>query len=317
VKSITRRDLRQFGPPAPGTVRGRADTDDPASGAVAPGGRPVPRRAGVEATPGAGALQLAIVLCVYSGLIALAEALLVFLGVVPGIVAHAILLVVLLNHHLRGAAGAEEPAAGSSGTAPLRPHALPILALLPLLRLVGLLMLAAGIPLLYRHALIGVPVLLAALLTIGLLGISPKRLGLAPTLAPAQLVLAASGVPLGLIAYAILRPPPLAPGLDWRDLAAGAVILGLLAGLGEELIFRGLLQRVAGEVFGGAGIVWSSGMAGIMYLGSLSPAYVLFMVALGTLFGWAVRRGGSLWGVIVAHGLLNVGLFMIWPTIWG
>jgi membrane protease YdiL (CAAX protease family) len=40
----------------------------------------------------------------------------------------------------------------------------------------------------------------------------------------------------------------------------------------------------------------------------------VFVVAV--VFGWAVRRTGSLLGVTVAHGLTNVILFLVMP-FWG
>jgi uncharacterized protein len=82
-----------------------------------------------------------------------------------------------------------------------------------------------------------------------------------------------------------------------------ALILLLFVGFTEELLFRGVLQQVAVDVFGRAGLVWSSALCACMSLGSLAPSYVLFMLLVGLFFAWCVERTGALWGVAVAHGV--------------
>ena len=42
---------------------------------------------------------------------------------------------------------------------------------------------------------------------------------------------------------------------------------------------------------------------------------VLFVFAVGILFGEIVRRGGSILGVTLAHGITNVTLFLVMPYV--
>lgn len=90
----------------------------------------------------------------------------------------------------------------------------------------------------------------------------------------------------------------------------------VFGGFLEELVSRGLLQELASEVFGGAGPLLSNGLFTLMYLGSLSWGYLLFMSLPGFYFGWSVRRTGSIWGVALAHSIMKIGLLLVWPVLW-
>lgn len=80
-----------------------------------------------------------------------------------------------------------------------------------------------------------------------------------------------------------------------------AVLVAVAAGVGEEIFFRGLLQRYLG--------VW--GQALLFGLAHATGGYlpqVLFALGLGILFGHLIRRGWSLWSLIVAHTLYDFTL---------
>lgn len=78
-----------------------------------------------------------------------------------------------------------------------------------------------------------------------------------------------------------------------------AVALALSAGIGEEVFFRGLLQRWVG-VWGQAAIF------GLFHLGYGTPLQVVVPFLLGLLLGFLVRRGASLWVAITAHFLFDL-----------
>ena len=87
-----------------------------------------------------------------------------------------------------------------------------------------------------------------------------------------------------------------------RDLTLPlAVLVAVGAGIGEELFFRGFLQRYIG--------VW--GQAGLFSLGHLAGGYlpqVVFAFGLGVAFGFLVKRGWSMWTLMTAHAVYNVVL---------
>src|SRR5438045_3989870 len=64
------------------------------------------------------------------------------------------------------------------------------------------------------------------------------------------------GIGLGAIEYAILRPAPLFQSFSWGMFLVAALTLTLSTGLPEELIFRGMLQRLALPTLGRWAIVY-------------------------------------------------------------
>jgi len=73
-----------------------------------------------------------------------------------------------------------------------------------------------------------------------------------------------------------------------------ALFLAATAALGEEVLFRGLLQRWTG--------VWvQAALFGLAHLSYGTPLQVAIPFALGILWGYMVRRGARLWVTIGAH----------------
>lgn len=240
----------------------------------------------------------------YVTVIVVLEVIGVFGPTMLSIAGDALLIPILLNHYVL----AEQ--------APYR-RLLPALALIPLLRIFSLAIPLRELPELYWYMLVGLPLLLATFLIVRLLGLSAGNLGLKRAAWLGQFLIALSGVPLGWIAFLLFRPQPLVGEYNLATILAGVVILTIFAGFVEEIIFRGVLQRVASEVFGLGGLVLSNGLFTLMYLGNLSWGYLLFMGLAGFYFGWSVRRTGSIWGVALAHSLLTIGLLLVWPFVWG
>ncbi|WP_439116288.1 lysostaphin resistance A-like protein [Nitrolancea hollandica] len=112
-----------------------------------------------------------------------------------------------------------------------------------------------------------------------------------------------------------MGPAPLTPPLTTRDTLIGAIILIIFSGAIEEILFRGLLQRVTTEIFGTWGIAWASVLFAVMYLGSHSAPVVAIMGLIGLFFGWCVERTGSTWGVILAHGIMLIGIYYALPYL--
>jgi membrane protease YdiL (CAAX protease family) len=241
-------------------------------------------------------------------LLAAGEAIVAFAGVLPGALWQAVVLFGLMQYGLVEAGRAE-------GGGEARAGLFAALALVPLLRLLSL-ALATDDPVV-AQTIVGLPLATAALLVL-------RRLGWQDLLAlpPAgrrlqQARVALAGVPLSLSAYLLIEPAPLPGGsAALRLLAAAAAILLFGAAL-EELIFRGLVQRSVERVWPRAGVVASSWLFAAVHLGAGSAGGVVVYAGAGILFGVSVRRTGLLAGVIVAHGILDVGAFVIWPLVLG
>ena len=243
-----------------------------------------------------------IIVAGYIAAIALAEIAGVWSGAFTGVVCHALLIPVLLSHYALAARTRYR-------------RILPVLALAPLLRILSLTMPVEQVPRIYWYALVGAPLLIGITLTARLLGLSAAAVGLRFRLWPIQLFIALAGIPLSVITFFTLRPAPIPASGGWHSLALNATILVIFTGFVEELLFRGVLQHVAGELFGRASVFVAGALFAIMHTGSLSPGYVLVVGLVGLLFGWFVQATGSIWGVALAHGVLNVGLLLVLPRL--
>ena len=244
-----------------------------------------------------GAALASIVVASYVAAIALAEATGVFVAATAGVVSHAILAFALLTH------------AHVAAQAPYR-RLLPALALVPLLRILSLAMPIKFVPEIYWYALIGLPLLVGIGLAARAANLSREQIGLRLGAWPAHLLVAASGLPLGLAAAALL-PPVAAPSAGGVEIAAGVVMLAL-AGFAEELLFRGVLMRAVRDLLGRDDLLLSTFLFAVVYLGTRSVEYILFAALVGLFFGWCARKTGAIWGVALAHGLISVGVMYIW-----
>lgn len=232
-------------------------------------------------------------LLVYGSLILFGEAVLALFNVALGAALHAVILVAVATH----AAYSRLP----GGTQ------LPILGLVPLIRLLSIVMLIPGIAPVYWYGLVGAPALVAAGLAIRAMGASLADLGLGrPQSVMEQLVAASVGLPLGWLAVNIVRLPGL-PAEGVHPLVFIAMVAPFVVLL-EELIFRGLLQRAASMHGALVGIVAPNIFYAATYFSTTSAGAILFMGATGMLFSFIVYRTGSLWGVIGANLLLRVAL---------
>jgi len=235
--------------------------------------------------------------------IAATEAVLAFVGVVQGVLLDAFLLFALLNLFLFRK--------GSDGEIYL------VLSLLPLLRIFSLVVPVMQVPQIYWYAMAGTPLLLAVALAARF--VKPRWTGLRLDRRAwaTQGLIALSGLPLAIVAYLILRPVSLFTRLNWQEALIGSLILILFSGFTEELIFRSMLQPVIQRAFGlRYGLLLSSALYASMFLGSLSPGFVVLMGLVGFLFGFSAERSGSIWGAVIAHSLLSIGLILILPVLW-
>src|SRR6185503_17736961 len=78
----------------------------------------------------------------------------------------------------------------------------------------------------------------------------------------------------------------------------------ILAGVGEELLFRGAVQSILGN--------WTTPVIGLMITSllfglahALSKLYFLFAVAVGVFLGWITLKYNDLVAPMVAHGVYD------------
>lgn len=242
---------------------------------------------------------------IYLLAIILAETVTTLVQPLLGIVCHIIILVVVL---LR-------PATGLTSRHQYQ-HFVLSLALVPLVRIISLSMPLLEIPQLWWYPLIYIPLLVASVVVMLILNLKASDTGLNFGVPPTQLVVAMSGFFLGIAEYFILTPEPLIAELTWRNVWLPAFLLLACTGFVEEFIFRGILQRTALGVFGRwRGLIYVSLIFAVLHMGFLSWVDVIFVFAVAMFFGWVVNKTGSLFGVCLAHGITNIMLFLIAPSL--
>ena len=109
----------------------------------------------------------------------------------------------------------------------------------------------------------------------------------------------------------------MAASLTFEDIIIPAIIMITTTGIVEELIFRGVLQKLAETVMGAMGLIYISLIFAVLHVGFYSILDVIFVLLVSLIFAATVKKTGSLIGVILSHGLANTILFLIAPFFLG
>jgi membrane protease YdiL (CAAX protease family) len=237
--------------------------------------------------------------------VAVAEVLFAWVDPRLGALAHTVLLLLLLSIAIVELAGTE-----ARRTSP----ALAI-ALVPLLRILSMAIPAESLPDLVWYPAIGLPLLYAVIHASVLQRLRLRDLGLRLRQPLVQVGLGLLGLPLGYAGYRILTPEPLATSDDRLRLALAAAVLVTFVGVLEEVLFRGLIQRALVDRCGWPGVVWTSLLFAATYAGTTSIPQMALMGIAGLGFGTVSHRTGSIWGAILAHCLMALGMGLVWGNV--
>ncbi len=124
------------------------------------------------------------------------------------------------------------------------------------------------------------------------------------------------GIPLGVVEYFIITPAAAFPTFEIKYLIRDLVYMVVFVGLGEELLFRGLVQRDMMNLLGWKwGLLGASLMFGVMHLTWRSIPELGFTFFAGLMFGYVYYRTRSLTAPIIAHGVGNTVLVAIMPYL--
>lgn len=133
-------------------------------------------------------------------------------------------------------------------------------------------------------------------------------LGLAATLPPLGLFWLCLKCPLGPFAeIAKITDETFVP--LFRDCRIFELaVIAALAGLGEEMLFRGVIQTAAAQEIGGRHGVWiglfiASALFGLLH--PITPMYAVIAGLIGLYFGWLLLASGSLLVPVIAHGVYD------------
>lgn len=243
-----------------------------------------------------------------------AEILLATGRITASAIVHATLILLLTAHFVR-LSGAQRVAATLDNHSRLDSF-IPILLLVPLLRLFSLTLSIREMPQEFRAVLIGIPLFLAIALSARYLGWTRENLAIGSW--KIQGAIGLSGIPIGVIgSIGFSLPASFAIHRTGGELLLFGLVLIIFTGIMEELIFRGLLQSVLEVHFGAMGSIWTNVLFAALYLAAPTPLYAVYMFFVGLYFSYLVRVSRSLWGVMIAHSLSIVTLLIIAPLISG
>ena len=239
-----------------------------------------------------------------AGLLVVAELALLLGGLVPGTLGHGIALLGLIA---LGLARWDHPEGRLSVA----------LAVVPVLRLASIALPAVIVPEYLWYVLIGIPSFLAVSLAARALELRPADLGIRRAPLRDAAILAAAGAALGLAGFVIGEPDPLPTGISIAEIVLTSLALVVFGALLEELLLRGLVQRVAAELLGSRAVIASAALTGLLYAATLNLRYVVFMVAIAVLLGLVARRTGSIAAPVAGHAVLLWTQLVLWPLVLG
>ena len=190
------------------------------------------------------------------------------------------------------------------------------LMLLPLMRIIGYALPLALFRQIYWSVIVGVPILIAAYVLSRNLKLSLKDLGFVKTELTPQVSIVLAGIILGIIEYFILRPQPLISSFSIGSALLPGLILLFFTGFMEELIFRGFLQSLAVKAFGALqGVAFTAVLFTVMHSTYNSVPEMSFVFLAALFYGIAYQKTGSIYGVMLSHGLANIVLFLVAPFL--
>jgi membrane protease YdiL (CAAX protease family) len=233
-----------------------------------------------------------------------AEVLILFYVPIYSLVFHSAILVFLLGlsavHHTR------KPAS----------YLYRSLTLASLIRILSLSLPLHYFPRFSWYLIASLPVLIAAYMLLRALNLNLSSIGFTLNKPLTQAGIALTGILFGAIEYLILQPESLATNFAILESLILAIVLILSTGFVEELVFRGILQNAALTVFTErVSVLGISIIFAILHIGWLSLLDVIFVFIIGLFFSYVVLKTKSIIGVSLSHGITNVFLFIVMPSL--
>lgn len=185
---------------------------------------------------------------------------------------------------------------------------------LPIIRIIGLSIPLMQIQPLYWFPIISIPLFAASYTIMKSQGLTLKNVGFIWDNIPVQIIVALTGIFLGTFEYFILQPKPLISTFNMGNLIFASVILIISTGLAEEILFRGIIQKNAENVFGALfGLLYTALLFTALHIGWNSFYDLIFVFAVALFYGYVFQKTRSIFGITLSHGVSNTFLFLIVP----
>jgi uncharacterized protein len=191
------------------------------------------------------------------------------------------------------------------------------LGLVPLVKIISMAMpVMLEISMIIWYVAVSIPILIGIIAVTRHLKYSVGEIGLTLNKLPFQFLIMLTGIGLAYIDYLILKPVAWTNELTLESILFPAIIILIFTGLVEEFIYRGILQKTT-EFLGIYGWLFIAAIYAILQISQGSTLHCAFVFMVGLGFSWIVNKTGSIVGIGLCHGLLNVCLFLVWPHILG
>jgi uncharacterized protein len=188
------------------------------------------------------------------------------------------------------------------------------MGLVPLIRIISLVMPIVEISQIYWYVFISIATLAGLISVMRALKYGPEDIGLNWTDPALQMLITPVGFFLGAIGYFILKPEAMILGLNLQTSLFPALVLLITTGFVEEMAFRGVIQRAAG-ILGNWDWIFVSMIYTVLQIGRGSILFCLFVFGVSLFFGFIAKKSESIVGVSLAHGLFNIGLFLVYAFV--
>lgn len=124
------------------------------------------------------------------------------------------------------------------------------------------------------------------------------------------------GIPAGAVEFYAIVVEPASPAFQLKYFFRDLLYMILFVGLGEEVLFRGLIQSSLKSLMGRWwGIFLAAVIFAVMHLTWRSNIELAFTFCVGLVFGILYEKTGSLAGPIIMHGVGNTVLVSVMPYL--
>ncbi len=191
------------------------------------------------------------------------------------------------------------------------------LALVPLARMIALSLPLIELPQAAWYPAVALPMLVAAWVVMHQAALPFQIIGAHRRNRIFHLMMISGGLGLGALAYAVFQPRAILAPFAVEPPLVLALVVGMvfLAGFTEEIIFRGLVQKLSGPLMGRWSLLYSALVFAVLHIGYLSVWAVVFALLIGLLFAQIVHWSGSVLGVALVHGMASVTQLLLMPYL--
>ena len=190
------------------------------------------------------------------------------------------------------------------------------LTLIPMIRVISVSIPLAGIPTIFGFVLVSLPSFIAGVMVARMIGLTYTELGFTFDKLYLQFLISLLGLPLGFIGSLIIKPGFIDVAVTSKEILLWVIAFTVCISLLEEFIFRSILFNAALKVIGGQhAIYFVSLLYAALNISGKSLLNVIYTFLISILFCRLFVMQKSILGLSLAHGLINIVIYVISPLV--